>query len=343
MGILFYIALSRYGCYYQPDPKIAPHYYKNKNAVVDTIHYPGETLEQQSGDCDDLTVLYLSLLEGVGVETGFITTPGHILPVFNSGIEPAKYKLIHPEKEFVINIKNNIWIPVEITSIGKESFSDAWHKGIGKWKRTKDHRMFFTTKTAHTVYQPVVSHEPASHIAPCEGMMLEEDFSSELNDLAALIIKDHLHMAEVSGDKKDYTNLGMIYACFHLYTRAESAFLQALAIDPLYLYGMYNLGSLYYLKNMYADALHVYNQLLSIIKTDNKFYRRLITQISNTYYKLNDFDNAAVYVKVLDAHPGLSGEKIIPIPMEEGVSDYGYSFDFYFISDNEKEMLDVPD
>jgi transglutaminase-like putative cysteine protease len=32
----------------------------------------------RAGDCDDLSILYCSLLEAIGIRTAFVTIPGHI-------------------------------------------------------------------------------------------------------------------------------------------------------------------------------------------------------------------------------------------------------------------------
>jgi hypothetical protein len=67
------------GCLYQSDPA-APFATMHENKVVlDSISLARDTLGRITGDCDDLTVLFSSLLEGVGVESAFVTVPGHMV------------------------------------------------------------------------------------------------------------------------------------------------------------------------------------------------------------------------------------------------------------------------
>ncbi len=54
--------------------------------AVDSLKFPRQTLTFRAGDCADLSVLYASCLEAAGVETAFITIPGHILIAIDLGI-----------------------------------------------------------------------------------------------------------------------------------------------------------------------------------------------------------------------------------------------------------------
>ena len=75
LTIAMHDALRLFSLAYSLDP--IPVLTPNKN-VVDFIQFPRQTLDNRSGKCSDLSVLYSSLLEAVGVETAFITTPGHM-------------------------------------------------------------------------------------------------------------------------------------------------------------------------------------------------------------------------------------------------------------------------
>ena len=64
---------------------------------VDYIQFPSETLSLKRGDCDDLSVLYSSCLEAVGIETQFAFTPNHVFVRYRSdadwhSVEATKIK-----------------------------------------------------------------------------------------------------------------------------------------------------------------------------------------------------------------------------------------------------------
>ena len=127
-----------------------------KGADLDYVQYPRETLTRKAGDCDDLSSLYATCLEAVGIETAFITTPGHIFMMFNTGAaqELAEEISLDPKKYVVY--QDTIWIPVETTKVGSD-FSEAWKTGVGlyyQWK-AENKVEIVSTKSAWDKYPPV--------------------------------------------------------------------------------------------------------------------------------------------------------------------------------------------
>ena len=70
-----YAALSEQGILYKVDPVTAFGAAQGDTEIVDRVSLPRDTLKYVTGDCDDLSVLYCSLIEIAGIPTGFITTP----------------------------------------------------------------------------------------------------------------------------------------------------------------------------------------------------------------------------------------------------------------------------
>jgi len=124
--------LGDQGVRYQTDPNIP--FYRD-----DYVQYAVETLEKKVGDCDDLVVLYASLLESVGLNTAFIEVKdpqqpeAHLYLIFDSGLEPEQGALISlNDKRFIVregfDQRKTIWIPVETTMI-ERGFEAAWSAG----------------------------------------------------------------------------------------------------------------------------------------------------------------------------------------------------------------------
>jgi len=78
--------LELYGMNYVIDPASSYIELSENADAVDFVQFPSQTLTFRAGDCDDLSVLATSLLESVGIETAFITVPGHIYMAFSLGI-----------------------------------------------------------------------------------------------------------------------------------------------------------------------------------------------------------------------------------------------------------------
>ncbi|MCK4542225.1 MAG: transglutaminase domain-containing protein [Spirochaetales bacterium] len=83
IGISYQNYLGLYGLNYVVDPRTPYTELSQQREWIDFIQFPRQTLEYRAGDCDDLSILYCALLESVGIETAFITVPGHILMAFS--------------------------------------------------------------------------------------------------------------------------------------------------------------------------------------------------------------------------------------------------------------------
>src|SRR6185436_11721569 len=106
-------ALAELGVAYVPDPtnpfstiSATPH-------AVDTIHYPYQTLDRLSGDCDDTTVLMASLLGNVGVNTRFVDLPGHIMLLVHTGLHERNRSALGADSTMIVISDEQVWIPLE--------------------------------------------------------------------------------------------------------------------------------------------------------------------------------------------------------------------------------------
>ena len=298
-------ALGEIGCIYQVDPTSPFTSVQENTMAVDSISLPRDTLKRITGDCDDLTVLYCSLLETVGIETGFITTPGHIYAVFNTRASGQSYKQIHPERVMTIAVDGELWIPVEVTMIGAADFLAAWRKGIEEWSmydNTPEKRGFFLTRTSQELYRPVVLKETDLGLQYGEKEAIADGFKRDLADLIDLVVDDYITAARTGGKKEDYNRLGIAYARFSQYPQAERALRKALQIDPVYLSALANLGNLSYLQGNYQSAVSQFNYTLDILQRKGKGQSptalKLVLNISKSHYELKQYDEAKEYFDI---------------------------------------------
>lgn len=110
----------------------------------DFVQYPGETLALRSGDCDDMSVLYASLLASVGIAAAFIDVippndPGssHIYLMFDTGVAPDQaFRVSENPKRYIIRRneqgKETVWIPIE-TTVMRSGFEEAWARGAQEY------------------------------------------------------------------------------------------------------------------------------------------------------------------------------------------------------------------
>lgn len=103
----------------------------------DFVQYPSETLKLKGGDCDDLSVLFSSLLESIGIETALIDYRSrndirHVNVLVNTKLSPQQALLIteNDSKYFIRKNESGVdevWIAVETTSL--TDFDTAWSLG----------------------------------------------------------------------------------------------------------------------------------------------------------------------------------------------------------------------
>lgn len=145
-------ALKAFGINYVVDPSSA--FTDNVGtAAVDFLQFPYQTLTYHGGDCDDLTILNCSLLEAIGIETAFITVPGHIFMAFDSGLslEEGRKKL---DKGYYIEAYGKIWCPIEIT-LSQDTFGLAWTYGAREWKKAGEDAQLIPLSEAWSKYLPI--------------------------------------------------------------------------------------------------------------------------------------------------------------------------------------------
>lgn len=118
-------------------------YVADPNATSDYVQFPQQTIELKGGDCDDLSVLYSSVLENVGIQTALIDYKpekglGHVNLLLNTELTPqmAKWITDNDNKYFIRKNKRGeeqVWIAIETTSL--TDFMKAWELGTQKFNK----------------------------------------------------------------------------------------------------------------------------------------------------------------------------------------------------------------
>lgn len=293
-------ALGEIGCIYQADPMQPFAAVSDETSlVVDSVSLPRTTLKKLTGDCDDLTVMYLSLLETLGIETAFITVPGHIYTAFNSKTDARGFAKIHPNRDMTINIDGEIWVPVEITLIGRSSFMNAWTKGAQEWNALEDSpekRILYRTADTRELFRPVGLREKDLGLQYGDAEYISAAFHKEMGTLTDVILANYYKQTEERGGRRDYNKLGIALSEFNNLPKARSAFNKAIALDPNYISPMVNLGNLEFLNGNYQKAISLLNDAQNVlIKKDKENSSAAVIinlNLSKAYYAMENFDLA---------------------------------------------------
>ncbi len=164
-------ALKAYGINYVVDPSSA--FTDNIGSdSVDFLQFPYQTILYHGGDCDDLTILNCSLFESLGIDTAFITVPGHIFMAFDSGVSPANASSIADGMYIVQDGK--VWIPLEIT-LCQDTFFLERQTGFREWKKYAKERALIPLSEAWKEYQPISIPDSEVKIElPSRSVILKE-------------------------------------------------------------------------------------------------------------------------------------------------------------------------
>jgi len=264
IGLGLFQSLSLYGINYVVDPKTPYEDFSKNKFSLDYLQFPSQTLTYKAGDCDDLSILYSALMKSVGIETAFITIPGHIYTAFSLEMDPEEARQTFLSSDDLIFENGTTWIPVEITMI-QEGFLKAWKKGAAEWVSAEGQRGFFPVDEAWKIYKPVGS--PGGEVVdvrPPDPAKLVASFEKEINSFIKREIEEQVASLKIqisrTNNKQRYINrLGVLYARYGLYNEAAEEFER---IARSYVPAMTNIGNINYQRRDYMQAIKWYERAL---------------------------------------------------------------------------------
>ncbi len=260
-AIAFFQALQLYGLTYSQDP--IPTLTANKQ-VADYIQFPRQTLQYKGGKCSDFSVLYSALLESMGIETAFITIPGHIFMAFSTGVSPDEARKAFSRADDLIFRNEKCWIPVEVTE--SAGFLQAWQDGAKEWREnlSRNQAGFYPLHDAWQLYAPVglpgteviVTLPPSEKIVSAyqseTGKFIDQEIFPRVAGLRSQISK-------AQDPRKPSNALGVLYARYGQYDRAQKEFEKLLAKEE-YVPALLNAGNILYLSDQKEKALDYFNR-----------------------------------------------------------------------------------
>jgi len=264
--IALHEALRLYGVNYVIDPTTPYIEFHQKKMAVDYLQFPNQTLEYKAGDCDDLSILYCALLESVGVETAFITIPGHIYMALNLNLSPDEAAKCFMKTEDLIYVGNEVWLPVEIT-VRDKGFLDAWAAGAKQWREHEADARLIPVRSAWEVYEPVGFSGDVLPISIPDENAVSSAFLEEVMKFIdrELYPQESRIQKRIDSDPDNprlINSLGVLYARYGVLDKAETQFKTALGKSE-YVPAMLNLGNILFLENKMDEARGYYERAYS--------------------------------------------------------------------------------
>ena len=256
--------LASYGVGYVIDPNTPSYEQTSVDAeLTDFLQYPTQTLTYKGGDCDDLSILYASLLESLGVETAFITVPGHIFPAFSLDMKPEVARRAFANSDLLIYREGQTWLPVEITGIDG-SFIDAWRTGAGEWTKAAKNEQgkFYPVHECWQQYGSTSLPKSGAPLALPSADAFRGRIEGDMRNLAQLEMSPQLErlreQLRTSSNPNPVKNrMGVLYARYGFMDEAQQLFEQ-LAGGSGYLPALLNLANIHYLQKRLPEAEELY-------------------------------------------------------------------------------------
>lgn len=303
MGV--FEALNAYGLNYVIDPTSAYADNAGSAAAIDFLQYPYQTLMYRGGDCDDLSILFCSLLEAIGIETAFVTIPGHIFMAFSSGMTETEARVNFYASEQLIYQDGIAWVPLEIT-LTKEGFSKAWRIGAKEWNdaNARGGAKLYPMKESWKIYKPVSIPGAASRFNLPDEAKTARVFDASLNVYVEREIRPQIQKYEAAIARSDTpqnrNELGVLYGKYGMLEEAKAQF--ALAAEKGFVPAWTNLGNIAFMEKKYADGLKYYNYARSLNTNDSI----ALLGSARSYYELEDFRNSdALYSSLIQKNSSL--------------------------------------
>ena len=271
---LLFDALGAYGLRYQQDQTTPYLEIFEDDSVFDTVKYPYEFLIAKIGDCDDCTALFCSMLENLNIPTAILDVNdpeyGHIYMMFDSGISVQDAgDFFFNEKEYVL-WNNRIWIPVETTMFGS-AFSDAWRIGSEEYYLRKERGFIneFLVSEAQQTFRPGVVPDVDIEVPSAAqiAVLFDRDLTYFDNRLDRIALSSGLSLDSAEG----LYDAGAAYLRLSQLERAESAFTDAIKMDPDMADAYNALGVVLTKRRRYDEALELFTRALELNSNDAGF------------------------------------------------------------------------
>ena len=275
---------------------------------VDSVQFPHQTLQNRGGDCSDLAILFSSLMQSVGVDTAFITIPGHIFAAFDTGLTEEEARENFYDPGLLIYKDGHAWIPVEITMV-KDGFNKAWSIGAKEWYDNvkRGDAAFYRVPDCWKVYPPAAF----PGVNPRFTLPSEVDeslaFDTALDRYVAREMKPRIEALRTElADEKPETQaneVGILYAHYGLLKDSWKELSDsAKAGCPS---AWTNLGNVAYIRKDFKLALSYYQWAIKQNSDDDN----ALLGIARCQYELEDFDASdSAYASLKVKAPALANK-----------------------------------
>lgn len=300
-ALMIWEGLGELGVNYQADPTspfTASATPEQMAVTQDTVQFPRTTLKLKSGDCDDLTALYASMLKAAGLNAAILDMPGHIALMVDSGETDAKNVGI-PE-ESLIKYKETWWVGIEGTMTGSPFYEGVKHLA-GLYKAsggsTKDGGSVNVIEVDNAIQKFAAVTLPETEYDSKINMTAFGDRVEAAIKTLAVIRYDYFKdyygkILDVNADDMDANiNLGILNGQYDKKPEAEKYFKKVLGKDPVNAAALVGLGNLSFNSGKFPDARDYYFKATKADPYDANVWLNL----ARVAKKLNNLEDVQIF------------------------------------------------
>jgi hypothetical protein len=270
------------------DPSSPYQEFSGNTARVDYLQYPRDTLARKSGDCDDLSILFVACMENIGISTALIDVPGHVFVMFNTGVPEHEKATLGVSESLIIPYRGTAWIPVELTLVGS-SFTKAWLKGAEEFRdwSVKGKASIIPIEETWEKFKPATLPPGETKTVKVKREEIEAKFKGELEALAqtrlANLSTEYLDALKKNpSDQNALTQLGILYGENGMYAESLVQFQKILALDKTNAVALNNIGNINMLQERLEDARQAYESALKSSPEDTGIMVNLARVLAQT-------------------------------------------------------------
>lgn len=251
--------------------------------VLDYIQYPFQTLMYKTGDDDDIGILYLALLESVGIKTAYIPMNDDFVVVIDLGITAEKAASLFDGYDRLMVVDGEAWLPVAMSTL-REGFVNSWYKAVVSVQQATvagEDLNFVNLEEAWQSYPPAgFSSGENISVKPVEGDVtasVETDVARYITaEFGPQIAAVQARIKAEGASAELYNNLGLLYVRAGMYSSAIPVYEKSAELGSAA--AMNNLGNIAILQKRYEDAKAWYEKALKL-EPDNKSAQKGLNRV----------------------------------------------------------------
>lgn len=230
---------------------------------VDYIQFPYQTMTYKAGDCDDLAVLFASMLSSVGIKSVILFTSDDVICGIDLKTSGSAASKQFSSLDRLINIEDVLYLPVSMKTI-KEGYFAAWNTALEEIDSAEDLSVTIVSD-AWESYTPIGLSEKAVFNLPDEKDLKKRISTSykeyQKNEILPLG-KSLLSVYKKDPSEANSNAVGMAYLRMGNYDQALTWFEKAAVNNNVA--AMANMGQLYLVRNDFSNAQKYFEKVLAI-------------------------------------------------------------------------------